>query len=113
MMGWTQPRLKHGLITGQDGSLNHPQNNGEGSEMKIKTRGIGLAKEVFGLYGVEINGKVLMHTRISRKRLLNWLAQLEPCLVGIEAAVQPTIGPRIGIRSCRHSGYTGNSRGFG
>jgi hypothetical protein len=39
MMGWTQPSLKDGLITGQDGSLNHPQNNGEGSEMKIKTLG--------------------------------------------------------------------------
>jgi hypothetical protein len=31
MMGWTAPFSKNGLMMGQDGNLDHPQqNNGEG-----------------------------------------------------------------------------------
>jgi transposase len=53
--------------------------------MKVRTIGIDLAKEVFGLHGVEARGKVLLHKRISRKSLVPWLARLEPCLIGMEA----------------------------
>ena len=53
--------------------------------MKLTTIGIDVAKEVFGLHGVDAGGKVLLHKRISRKQLLPWLARLEPCLVGMEA----------------------------
>src|ERR1700687_5937417 len=49
--------------------------------MKIRTIGIDLAKEVFGLHAVDVHGKVLLHTRVPRKRL----TRLEPCLVGMEA----------------------------
>jgi transposase len=53
--------------------------------MKIRTIGIDLAKEVFGLHAVDVYGKVLLHTRVPRKRLLSGLTRLEPCLVGMEA----------------------------
>lgn len=53
--------------------------------MKIRTIGIDLAKEVFGLHAVDVHGKVLLHTRVPRKRLLSRLTRLEPCLVGMEA----------------------------
>ena len=53
--------------------------------MKVKTIGIDLAKEVFGVHGVDARGKSLVHQRVSRKHLLGLLAKLEPCLVGMEA----------------------------
>jgi Transposase len=53
--------------------------------MKVKTIGIDLAKEVFGVHGVDARGKSLVHKRVSRKHLLGLLAKLEPCLVGMEA----------------------------
>ncbi len=53
--------------------------------MKLKTIGIDLAKETFGLHGVDARGRVIVHKRITRKQLLSFLAQLEPCLVGMEA----------------------------
>jgi transposase len=53
--------------------------------VKLKTIGIDLAKETFGLHGVDARGRVIVHKRIARKQLLNFLAQLEPCLVGMGA----------------------------
>jgi transposase len=53
--------------------------------MKIRTIGIDVAKEGFGLHAGDVHGKVLLQTRVPRKRLLSRLMRLEPCLVGIEA----------------------------
>jgi len=53
--------------------------------MKLKTIGIDLAKDVFGVHGVDIGGKTLVHKCVTRKHLLGLLAKLEPCLVGMEA----------------------------
>ena len=53
--------------------------------MKVKTIGIDLAKDVFGVHGVDIGGKTLVHRRVTRKHLLGLLAKLEPCLAGMEA----------------------------
>jgi transposase len=73
-------------MMGQDGNLDHPhRTTEEGPEMKVKTLGIDLAKDVFGVHGVDARGKALMHRRVSRKQLLGLLAKLEPCLVGMEA----------------------------
>ena len=46
--------------------------------MKIRTIGIDLAKEVFGLHAVDVYGKVLLHTRVPRKRLLSRLTGWSP-----------------------------------
>jgi len=53
--------------------------------MKVKTIGIDLAKETFGLHGVDALGRVVVHKRVTRKQLLGFLVKLEPCLVGMEA----------------------------
>ncbi len=53
--------------------------------MKVKIIGIDLAKETFGLHGVDGHGRVVVHKRVTRKQLLGLLAKLEPCLVGMEA----------------------------
>jgi hypothetical protein len=55
------------------------------SKMKVKTIGIDLAKETFGLHGVDGRGRVVVHKRITRKHLVGFLVKLEPCLVGIRA----------------------------
>ena len=63
--------------------------------MKIKTIGIDLAKDVFGVHGVNARGKALVHRRVTRKHLLGLLARLEPCLVGMEACGSaPLLGAR-------------------
>src|ERR1700682_2535179 len=73
-------------MMGQDGNLDHPHRiTEEGPGMKVKTIGIDLAKEVFGVHGVDARGKSRVHKRVSRKHLLGLLAKLEPCLVGMEA----------------------------
>jgi len=53
--------------------------------MKVKTLGIDLAKDVFGVHGIDAHGKAVVHRRVMRKQLLGLLAKLEPCLVGMEA----------------------------
>lgn len=53
--------------------------------MKVTTIGIDLAKDVFGLHGVNGEGRVAFKKRLVRSRLLEFLSQLPPCLVGLEA----------------------------
>ncbi len=53
--------------------------------MKVTTAGIDLAKNVFQLHGVDESGREALHKRLSRGKLLGYLANLEPCLIGIEA----------------------------
>lgn len=54
--------------------------------MAIVTLGIDLAKNVFALHGVDATGKVtLQRPSVPRGRLLEVVASLPPCLVGMEA----------------------------
>lgn len=54
--------------------------------MSIITVGIDLAKNVFAVHGVDENGKaVLVKPKISREHLSGLIAQLPPCVVGMEA----------------------------
>ena len=52
---------------------------------QISTRGIDTAKQVFQRHGVDQQGHVVLHKRISRTQVLPLLAQFPPCLVGLEA----------------------------
>jgi transposase len=52
---------------------------------KITTLGIDLAKAVFQLHGVDFAGKVVWRREVRRAQLMKTIAQLEPCLIGIEA----------------------------
>ena len=53
--------------------------------MNVSTLGIDLAKAVFQLHGVNEQDKVTLTRRLSRKKLLPFLANLPPCLIGMEA----------------------------
>jgi transposase len=47
--------------------------------------GIDLAKTVFQLHAVDLMGKVVWRREVRRAQLMKIVAQLEPCLIGIEA----------------------------
>lgn len=51
----------------------------------IKTVGIDLAKSTFHLHGVDEHGNVVARKKLSRSRLAAFMANLPPCLVGMEA----------------------------
>ena len=53
--------------------------------MKITTIGIDLAKAVFQVHGVDKHGKVVLRKQLKRKDVLSFFANLEPCLIGMEA----------------------------
>src|ERR1700709_1405513 len=54
--------------------------------MPVVTVGIDLAKSVFAVHGVDEAGKaVLIKPRVPRDQLLTLIAQLPPCLIGMEA----------------------------
>jgi len=53
--------------------------------MKITTIGIDLAKEVFQLHGVDEHCKVVLCKRLSRGKMTKFFANIDPCLIGMEA----------------------------
>jgi transposase len=52
---------------------------------KVTTVGIDLAKNTFSMHGVDEDGKVAFRKTVTRTRFMEVLAQLPPCLVGMEA----------------------------
>jgi transposase len=61
------------------------KDNREGSTVEVTTIGIDLAKNVFGVHGVDARGRVSVRKRLVRNRLLEFLSKLLPCLIGLEA----------------------------
>ncbi len=53
--------------------------------MKVSALGIDLAKAVFQVHGVDEQEQVVARKRLSRNKLLRFIAQCEPCLIGLEA----------------------------
>ena len=51
----------------------------------IKTLGIDLAKSSFQLHGVDDSGKRVLKRKLNRSKLAQFIANLEPCLIGMEA----------------------------
>jgi transposase len=52
---------------------------------EVSTIGFDIAKSVFQVHGVDIDGVVVIRRRISRAKVLEFFAAVPPCLVGIEA----------------------------
>jgi transposase len=52
---------------------------------EVSTIGLDIAKSVFQVHGVDVDGAVVMRKRVGRAKLLEFFAALPPCLVGIEA----------------------------
>ena len=67
------------------GSTIRKQNNGEGPTVEVTTIGIDVAKDVFGVHGVDSRGVVRVRRRLVRKHLLEFMSKLPGCLVGLEA----------------------------
>lgn len=59
--------------------------DGEIHMNNISTLGIDLAKNVFQLHGTDNKGKAVLKKRLSRNKLSEYMANLKPCLIGIEA----------------------------
>ena len=53
--------------------------------MKLTTIGIDLAKEVFQIHCVDEHGKVVVRKQLKRSGMAKYFANLEPCLIGMEA----------------------------
>lgn len=53
--------------------------------MKVTTVGIDLAKSVFHVHGADARGAVVFSRRLTRAQLGPFMANLAPCLVGMEA----------------------------
>jgi transposase len=52
---------------------------------EVSTIGLDIAKSVFQVHGVDVDGAVMIRKRISRAKVLEFFAALPSCLVGIEA----------------------------
>src|SRR5579864_6289670 len=52
---------------------------------EVSTIGLDIAKSVFQVHGVDVDGTVVIRKRISRVKMLEFFAGLGPCLIGIEA----------------------------
>jgi transposase len=52
--------------------------------MNITTVGIDLAKTVFSLHGVDALGQVVLRCTVRRSQLMERIAKLPPCLIGME-----------------------------
>lgn len=68
----------------QNGIINHLTTRG-GSMMNITVLGIDLAKNVFQLHGVDTAGKAIVKKQLTRARLAEFVMNLPPCLIGMEA----------------------------
>jgi transposase len=53
--------------------------------MNVTTIGLDIAKNVFQLHGVDVNGKTVLRKQLRRDKLLEFFANLLPCRIGLEA----------------------------
>lgn len=53
--------------------------------MQVTTLGIDLAKNLFQLHGIDERGKVVVTQRVTRKKLLEVVAGIPSCLIGMES----------------------------
>lgn len=51
----------------------------------IKVLGVDLAKNVFQIHGTDATGKCVLRKRLTRAKFIEFIANLSPCLIGIEA----------------------------
>ena len=61
----------------------------------IKVLGIDLAKNVFQLHGTNAKGKCILRKRLSREKLVQFIAQINPCIIGIEACMSSHYWARV------------------
>jgi transposase len=82
-MGWTPPSC-NGIKVPWWNEFNPLKRKGA-STMKITTVGVDLAKNVFQVHGVDERGKPVLRKQLKRKDMARFFANLQPCLIGMEA----------------------------
>ena len=73
-----------------------------GPMSNIKVLGIDLAKDVFQLHGTDARGKRVLKKRLTREKLIEFVANLAPCLIGFEAC----LGAHYWARVFEQMGHT-------
>lgn len=68
----------------------------------IKVLGIDLAKNIFQLHGANAKGKCVVKKRLSREKLIEFMSNLSPCMVGIESCM----GAHYWARLFKSMGHT-------
>ena len=68
----------------------------------VKVLGIDLAKNVFQLHGTNEKGKCVFRKRLRREKLTEFVVQLKPCIIGIEACM----GSHYWARAFQEMGHT-------
>jgi transposase len=64
---------------------------------EVSTIGLDIAKSVFQLHGVDVDGAVVIRKRISRAKLLEFFASLRPASSALRR-VRPQIIGAVGFR---------------
>jgi transposase len=78
--------------------------------MHTTTLGIDVAKNVFQLHGVDARGRAVLSRRVKRQQLLDTVANLTACVIGMEACgsahywgrVFEQVGHRVKLMSPRY-----------
>jgi len=84
-MGWT-PSLPLAASMSHEWIKNNPFKERKRGPMKvINVIGVDLAKNVFQLHGNDRDGHTVFQKRLSRNKLLPFIANLPPCLIGMES----------------------------
>jgi transposase len=53
--------------------------------MQVTTIGLDIAKSVFQVHGIDEQGRAVLRKRLARAKVLEFFAQLPPCVIGLEA----------------------------
>jgi transposase len=89
---------------------------------QITTVGVDLAKSVFTVHGVDARGRTVLRKTVRREKLMELIAALPPCLIGMEACAGAhewarrfqAHGHRVGIMMARFvAAYRKNSKNDG
>ena len=52
---------------------------------EVVTVGLDIAKSVFQVHGVDVEGRVVVQRKLARSKLIAFFEKLPACLIGIEA----------------------------
>jgi len=63
----------------------------------VTTVGLDIAKSVFQVHGVDVQGNVIIRRQLKRRQVPAFFRKLPPCLVGMEACASS----HYGRRNCR------------
>lgn len=68
----------------------------------IKVLGVDLAKNVFQVHGSNVKGKQVLSKRLNRAKLIEFVSNLSPCLIGLEASTGAHYWGRL-FEQCGHT----------